>query len=125
MREEQMALLIPIIMFLVIGLVMVTYIYYHSKERQLLIEKGADAESIRAFFNEKKFERSPYSMLKLGIISVAFGLGLGIGIYIDDTFHSDFAIPFFTFVFTGIGFIAANLVGKNLEDKDKNSGLNP
>ena len=40
MQEEVVAVFIPIVMFLIIGLIWVTSIYYRSRERQMLIEKG-------------------------------------------------------------------------------------
>ena len=42
--EEVVAVFIPIVMFLVIGLIWVTFIYYRSRERQMLIDKGLSAE---------------------------------------------------------------------------------
>ncbi|MCH7827063.1 MAG: hypothetical protein IIC75_03660 [Bacteroidetes bacterium] len=58
--------------------------------------------------------------MKIGIISIAFGLGLGLGIGLGDRGpETEFWIPLSIFVSTGIGFIVANVVGKNLDDKDK------
>ena len=120
MNSEVVAVFIPIIMFLVIGVVLVSYYYLRSRERQILIEKGLDAESIKEFFNSRKSERSSYNLMKIGIISVAFGIGLGLGIGLGDGGpQQDFWIPLCLFVFTGIGFIVANIVGKKLDDKDK------
>ena len=48
--EGTLAVFIPIVMFLIIGLISVAFIYYKSKEKQLLIEKGLSAEDIRKFF---------------------------------------------------------------------------
>jgi len=84
MNGEVVAVFIPIILFLVIGVVLVSYYYLRSRERQILIEKGLDAESIKDFFVSKRSERSSYNLLKIGIISVAFGIGLGLGIGFGD-----------------------------------------
>ncbi|HED38098.1 MAG TPA: hypothetical protein ENI76_07635 [Ignavibacteria bacterium] len=120
MNGEVVAVFIPIILFLVIGVVLVSYYYLRSRERQILIEKGLDAESIKDFFVSKRSERSSYNLLKIGIISVAFGIGLGLGIGFGDRGpQTDFWIPLSLFVFTGAGFIVANIVGKKLDDKDK------
>ena len=110
---------IPIIMVLVIGVVLVSYYYLRSRERQILIEKGLDAESIKEFFDSRKSEKSPYNLMKIGIISVAFGLGLGMGIGFGDRGGEDFWVPLSLFVFTGVGFIVANIVGKKLDDNEK------
>lgn len=120
MNEGVVAVFIPIIMFLVIGVVLVSYYYLRSRERQILIEKGLDAESIKEFFDSRKSEKSSYNLMKIGIISIAFGLGLGLGIGLGDRGpETEFWIPLSIFVSTGIGFIVANVVGKNLDDKDK------
>jgi len=117
---ELVAVFIPIIVVLVIGVISVSYFYLRSREKQILIEKGLDAESIKEFFNKRKNERSSYNLMKIGIISVAFGIGLGIGIGFGNRGpNTDFWVPLSLFVCTGVGFILANIIGKNLDDKDK------
>lgn len=106
---------VPIILFIVVGLVIVTGIYFRSRERQMLIEKGLDAQSIKEFFENKK---DPYALMKIGIISLGFGIGLGIGLILKDYSDKDYWVPFMLFVFTGLGFIAANFIAKKLESKN-------
>lgn len=112
--EAVIAVFIPIILFLVIGLVMVISIFYKSKEKQMLIEKGLSAEEIKKFFEDK---RDPFILLKIGIISIFFGLGLGFGMMLERSNTGDYWIPLFLFTFTGIGFVVANLVGNKLKEK--------
>ena len=107
---------IPIVFFLVIGLAFVTYFYFRSKERQMLIEKGLDAQSIKEFFESKK---DPFRMLKIGIVCLTFGLGLGIGLMLEDFTSKDYWVPFSIFVVTGIGFVIANLVSNKLTNGKK------
>ena len=111
-------ILIPIIMILVIGIVLVTYFYLRSKEKQLIIEKGLDSESIKLLYNNYKLNRSSYNLMKIGIILVSLGIGFGFGL-IGEENGKEFLMPLSIFVFTGIGFITANIVGKKLDDKDK------
>ena len=115
----MIAILIPIILILVVGTVLVTFYYLRSRERQLLIEKGLDAESIKEFFNYRRSEKSSYNLMKIGIIAVAFGLGLGLGLGLARHGQNEFLIPLCIFVFTGAGFIFANVIGKKLDDKEK------
>ena len=110
-------LFIPIIMILVIGIVLVTYFYLRSKEKQLIIEKGMDSDSVKLLYSNNKLLRSSYNLMKIGIILVSLGIGLGLGL-IGEEYGKDFLIPICIFVFTGIGFITANIVGKKLDDKD-------
>jgi len=114
MREEVVAVFIPIIMTLVVGSVFIIYFYLKSKEKQMLIEKGLSAEEIKKFFEEK---RDGLWLMKIGIISIFFGLGLGIGMMLQDATTKEYWIPFSLFVGTGIGFVVANV----LSDKMKNN----
>ena len=111
-------ILIPIILLLVVGIILITYFYLRSKEKQLIIEKGLDTESIKQLYNNKYTQRSSYNLLKIGIIAVAFGIGLGLGISVGESGKREYLIPICIFVITGIGFIAANIIGKKLDDKD-------
>ena len=110
--EGVIAVFIPIIMLLIIGLVAVTYIYYKSREKQLLIEKGLSAEEIKKFFESKK---DPFILMKIGIISIFFGIGLGIGMMSGGEETREIVTPTSIFVFTGLGFVIANLVGNKLK----------
>ncbi len=78
-------------MFLVTGAVLVTWIFYRSREKQLVIERGLDVEMIREIFKKKEY---PYALLKMGIIIFFFGLGLGI--WIDSNVSLVFRmVPFY------------------------------
>ena len=110
--EGVIAVFIPIIMLLIIGLVAVTYIYYKSREKQLLIEKGLSAEEIKKFFESKK---DPFILMKIGIISIFFGIGLGIGMMSGGEETREIVTPTSIFVFTGLGFVIANLMGNKLK----------
>ncbi len=112
-------ILIPLILILVIGIILVTYLYLRSKEKQLIIEKGLDTESIKQLYNNKYTQRSSYNLMKIGIIAVSFGLGIGLGIAAKEGGNKEFLVPLSIFVFTGIGFITANIVGKKFDDKDR------
>jgi purine-cytosine permease-like protein len=112
MPENVIAVFIPIIGILVTGIILVTYFFLRSRERQMLIEKGMDAQSIKEFFQSKK---DPYRMLKIGIVTIGFGLGLGLGIMLNESTHQDHWVPLFLFTITGVGFVVANIVSRKLE----------
>ena len=112
MQEDVVAVFIPIIMTLVIGAVLIIYFYLKSKEKQMLIEKGLSAEEIKKFFEEK---RDGLWLMKIGIISIFFGLGLGIGMMLQDATTKEYWIPFSLFVGTGIGFVFANVLSDKMK----------
>lgn len=109
--EGEIAVFIPIIMFLVIGLILVTYIFYRSRERQLLIEKGLNAEEIKQFFEKR---RDYFVLLKIGVISIFFGIGLGLGMLSGDEAAREIWVAPSIFVFTGLGFVIANVLGNKM-----------
>lgn len=112
MRPEIIGVFIPIVGTLVIGIILVAYFFFRSKERQLLIEKGMDVQSIKEFFQSKK---DPFKLLKIGIVTIAFGLGLGFGIMMEVSEEGGYWVPLFMFTTTGIGFVVANIVSIKLE----------
>jgi ABC-type uncharacterized transport system permease subunit len=111
MHEEVVAVFIPIVMFLIIGLIWVTAIYYRSRERQMLIEKGLSAEDMKKFFEQKK---DPFWLMKVGIICIFFGIGLGIGLMSGGEETREVVTPTTIFVFTGLGFVIASIYGNKL-----------
>ncbi|MFC2103359.1 DUF6249 domain-containing protein [Bacteroidota bacterium] len=109
--EGAIAVFIPIIMFLVIGLIIVTYVFYRSRERQMLIEKGLSGTEIKEFFNKKK---DHFVLLKMGVIAIFFGIGLGFGMLSGDDAAREIWVAPSIFVFTGIGFVLANILGNKM-----------
>lgn len=114
MNEQTLAIFIPIIGIIATALVIVAAIYYKSREKQMLIEKGLSAEQIKEFFESKK---DPNRLLKIGIIIFAFGLGLGLGIMLNDATSKDFWVPLLLFTFTGLGFIGSGFVARKYDVK--------
>jgi Domain of unknown function (DUF6249) len=112
--EGTIAVFIPIVMFLIIGLIAVTLIFYRSKERQMLIDKGLSAEDMKKFFEQK---RDPFWLLKVGIICIFFGIGLGIGLMSGGEETREVVTPTSIFIFTGLGFVIANVYGNKLKRK--------
>jgi len=123
--EGTIAVFIPIVMFLIVGLIVVTAIYYRSRERQMLIDKGLSAEDMKKFFEQK---RDPFWLMKVGIICIFFGIGLGIGLMSGAEETREVVTPTSIFIFTGIGFVIANLYGnklkRNYDLEKKSSNLN-
>ncbi|HEX7357056.1 MAG TPA: DUF6249 domain-containing protein [Ignavibacteriaceae bacterium] len=116
MASEVVAVFIPIIITLVIGVILIIYFYLKSKEKQMLIEKGLSAEEIKKFFEEK---RDGLGLMKIGIISIFFGLGLGFGMMMQDSTTKDFWVLLSLFVGTGIGFVLANLLADKMKSKNR------
>jgi hypothetical protein len=112
--EREIAVMIPIIITLVTGIVIVTAIFFKSREKQLLIEKGMSAEDIKLFYQEKK---DPYTLMKIGIVILFFGLGLGFGLMLKEATDQEYWVPFLLFTLSGLGFVIANLISNSLNKK--------
>lgn len=111
--EGVIALTIPIFTTLFICLVFVSYFYFRSKERQMLLEKNLSSEAINEYFAAKK---DPYRLLKIGIIILFLGLGIGFGIMLEP--HGSYFVPLVLISLTGIGFIVSYFVSKKIEQND-------
>jgi hypothetical protein len=116
MNPAVIGVFVPIILFLVIGLVLVSSAYFNFRVRQTLVDKGLDAQSIKEFLEHKK---DPNTLMKVGIIAIAFGIGLGLGMALQDYYDKDYWIPFALFTFTGIGCVIANIAARKLESKSQ------
>lgn len=114
MNPEIIGVFIPIIMTLVIGVILVVFFYLKSKEKQMLIEKGLSAEEIKSFFEEK---RDGLTLMKIGIISIFFGIGLGVGLLSGPEETRELVTPIAIFISTGIGFVTAILLAVKMKNK--------
>lgn len=116
LAQEIMGPLTGITITLIIGLVVASYFYFRSRERQMMIEKGLSPEQITELFKSK---RNPYTWLKLGMVIIGAGLGIGLGVIINDIGMSDGFIPLFIITLTGVGFVAAFFVSRKFEKEDE------
>lgn len=107
-------IIIAPVFFLVIGIISVTYIYYRFKEKQIMLDRGLTPEQMLDLLKSKGRKTT---MLKIGIISIFFGVGLGLGISFEQYSDFDAAVPFSIFVFTGLGFVSAFLVERKYFDE--------
>lgn len=127
MHEEM----IPIVMFLVAGLVLSLYFYFRSKDRQLIIEKGMSPEIVDNMF---KYKWNPFIWLKLGVVVACGSLGVLLGNFLmwqfperyfdrdlDRYFTSanESMMAFSIFFMIGIGFIAAFYLSRKMEREEE------
>ena len=105
-------ILVPVVFFLVSGIIWVSYIYFRSKEKQMMIEKGLSYEQMLEYLKRR---RNPYTILKLGIVTICFGIGLGLGLLIEVSTGVEEWIPFLIITSTGIGLVLAFIIAKRYE----------
>ena len=110
--EGVIAVFIPIILFLVVGLVLVTHFYFRSKEKQMMIDKGLSYEQMMELL---KVKTDSLFALKAGIVIAFFGLGLGLGFLFRNWTWNDEWMGFAIITMTGIGFIVAYFVARKVK----------
>jgi uncharacterized membrane protein YkgB len=115
LAETIMGPLAGMTITLIIALVIATYFYFRSRERQMMIEKGLTAEQMAELFKSK---RNPYTWLKLGIIVVFSGIGIGMGVMADNAGLNEGLIPLSVITFIGLGFVGAFFISRKFEKED-------
>lgn len=116
LAETIMGPLTAMTITLIIGLVIATYFYFRSRERQMMIEKGLTAEQMAELFKSK---RNPYTWLKLGIIVIGAGIGIGFGVMADQAHWNEGLIPLSVITFIGLGFVGAFFISRKYEKEDE------
>ena len=108
--------LVPVIFMLVTAATIMTFVYYRSREKQMLIEKGMSYQEMAEFLKSKK-SKDNFILLKLGVIAIFFGVGLGAGMLLHVATGYEEWIAFLIITFSGGGFITAHYVAKYEEAK--------
>ncbi len=117
--EGVIAVFIPIIATLVTGLVLVSHIYFRSKEKQMMMDKGLSYEQMMELLRVKT---DHLLSLKIGIIIAFFGIGLGIGFLIRDFSYNSYdedMMAFSIITMTGLGFVAAYFAARQIKKHDE------
>lgn len=105
--------IVGIVFFLIVGLVSVTFIYFRSKEKQMMIEKGLSYEQMVELLKTK---RDPFLLLKLGLLTLFVGFGLGLGFLFNNLTSYEEWIPFWIVTMTGLGFVAGFIVSRKMKN---------
>ena len=112
--------------FGILGAIIFWYIYIRHKERTKLMDMGLTPQEARDYFREQERKpKNPYSSLKWGILLSMIGIGLFIGILLDEMGFKESLTGVMVLLFGGIGFLIYFFVvlnkfsnGKILESKD-------
>ena len=83
MQPHEVA--IPIIFFLTIGAVILTWVVNRHRERMAMVEKGMTSDDIKALYN-KSVQRDPLNSLKWGILFVLGGVAVMFGTFLVERF---------------------------------------
>ena len=122
--------MVPIILFIVVGSVIALIFQLKSKEKQMMIEKGLSTEQIVELLKTRERDsRNKFYLLKSGIILIFIVIGGVIGDMLDRSFYfkyenfsgthyydgnADYVI-WLAILGLGIGAVAAHFIAKKVE----------
>ncbi len=103
MNETE--LIVPVVLFIAIAGVVITYISSRHRERMSMIDKGMSSDDIKALY-AREVRRSPLGSLKWGILLVMAGLAILVGNFLHDRYFVDEGvIAGMICLFVGIGLV--------------------
>lgn len=98
--------IVPVALFFSVAVVWALHALTRHKERMTMIEKGLRAEDIRSLYERGTLRMNPLSSLKWGIVFVAIGLAVLLGMHMDYTYGMEEGVyPALIALFGGAGLI--------------------
>jgi len=95
-----------IFVFGIPGVIIFWYIYIRHKERTKLMDMGLSPQEAKEYFRESERKpKNPYASLKWGILMTMIGIGLFIGILLDEMGFKDSLTGVMVLLFGGLGFL--------------------
>jgi hypothetical protein len=110
--------IIPVVFFLTIGIIWGGVILTRHRERMTIIEKGLKPEDLKALYERSAGKPNPLGALKWGMVFMAIGLAVLIGMYVRETFYVDEAVyPGLIALLGGLGLVTFYLVAARRMEK--------
>jgi hypothetical protein len=104
--EALIPLVAIVFTFGIPGLIIFYWIYLKHKERAKLMDMGLSPEEAKSYFRDlEKRPRNPLGTLKWGILITMVGIGLFIGIVLDEAGFKESLTGVMVLLFGGLGFI--------------------
>lgn len=101
------------------GALIFWHLYIKHKERTKLMDMGLTPQEARDYFREMdKKPKNPLNTLKWGILLSMIGIGLFLGILLDEAGYKDSLSGVLVLLFGGLGFIIYYFVASSKLKKD-------
>lgn len=101
------------------GVIIFYHIYLKHKERTKLMDMGLSPQEARDYFREiERKPKNPLGTLKWGILFTMIGIGLFLGILLDEAGFKDELTGVMVLLFGGLGFIIYYFVASSKLKKD-------
>ncbi|MBZ0201747.1 MAG: hypothetical protein K8I03_01885 [Ignavibacteria bacterium] len=102
------------------GALIFWYLYIKHKERTKLMDMGLSPQEARDYFRDlDKKSKNPLGSLKWGILFTMVGIGLFVGIVLDEAGFKDSLTGVMVLLFGGLGFIIYYFVANAKLKKDQ------
>jgi hypothetical protein len=110
--------IIPVVFFLTIGIIWAGVILTRHRERMTFIEKGLRPEDMKALYERSSSKPNFHGALKWGMVFMAIGLAILIGMYLRETFYMDEAVyPGLIALLGGLGLVTFYMVAGRKADR--------
>lgn len=110
--------LVPIFLFLVIGVVLGTWILTRHKERIAAIDKGLSSEEVKALFARQPAQAGGLGSLKWGLVFIFVGAAVLFGMYFRATYMVEESIyAGLIALFGGVGLVVFYLLARRQSKK--------
>ena len=97
---------VPIVFFFTVAGLWGGLILTRHKERMTMLDKGLTPADIKQLYQRSSMQVSPYTSLKWGIVFVAIGLAVLVGMWMRSTYYVEEGIyPALIALFGGSGLI--------------------
>lgn len=118
--EAMIPIIAIIFTFGIPGIIIFYWIYLKHKERTKLMDMGLTPQEARDYFREQERKpKNPMSSLKWGILFSMIGIGLFIGILLDEAGFKDELTGVMVLLFGGLGFIIYYFVASSKLKKEQ------
>ncbi len=98
--------IIPVVFFLSMAAIWGGMVFARHRERMTFIEKGLRPEDMKALYERSVARPNRLSALKWGMVFIAMGLAILIGMYLRETFLVDEAVyPGLIALLGGLGLV--------------------
>ncbi len=117
--ENLVPLFALVFTFGIPGVIIFYWIYLKHKERTKLMDMGLSPQEARDYFREQERKpKNPLSSMKWGILLTMIGMGLFIGILLDEAGFKDSLTGVMVLLFGGLGFIIYYFVASSKLKKE-------
>lgn len=110
--------LIPIVLFMVIGATIIAAVSFRFLEKKKLLEKDLPADDLYNLMGVDREVRKSYWLAVSGTIMIFFSVGLGAGFWLDKLTNENPLVAVSICLFTGIGLITAHYYRSHLVNKE-------